>query len=62
MRNGETGELITTFKSGLEISMPVMCCRFNPAYKEIFYASSACGSIFMCNTHTKELSRFIFGR
>lgn len=62
MRNGGTGELIATLKSGLEISMPVMCCRFNPVQKEIFYASSACGSIFMCNTYTKEFSRFIFGR
>ncbi|CAL1673408.1 unnamed protein product [Lasius platythorax] len=60
MRNGGTGELIATLKSGLEISMPVMCCRFNPVQKEIFYASSACGSIFMCNTYTKEFSRFIF--
>lgn len=31
-------------------------------HKDIFYASSACGNIFMCNTHTKEFSRFIFGR
>ncbi|KAL6432258.1 hypothetical protein ACFW04_006723 [Cataglyphis niger] len=60
IRNGETGELTATLKSGLEISMPVMCCRFNPVHKEIFYASSACGNIFMCNTHTKEFSRFIF--
>ncbi|XP_029671683.1 uncharacterized protein LOC115240561, partial [Formica exsecta] len=60
IRNGGTGELTATLKSGLEISMPVMCCRFNPVHKDIFYASSACGNIFMCNTHTKEFSRFIF--
>ncbi|GAB1862882.1 WD repeat-containing protein 5-like protein [Camponotus japonicus] len=60
IRNGKTGELTASLKSGLEISMPVMCCRFNPVHKDIFYASSACGNIFMCNTHTKEFSRFIF--
>ncbi|XP_070164119.1 uncharacterized protein [Polyergus mexicanus] len=60
IRNGRTGELTAILKSGLEISMPVMCCRFNPVHKDIFYASSACGNIFMCNTHTKEFSRFIF--
>ncbi|XP_011878123.1 PREDICTED: uncharacterized protein LOC105567672 [Vollenhovia emeryi] len=61
IRNGETGELEGTLKSDLESSMPIMCCRFNPARSEIFYASSACGIIFMCNTHTKEFSKFIFG-
>lgn len=61
IRNGKTGELRTTLRSGLGISMPIMCCRFNPVQKEIFYASSACGNIFMCTTDTKEFSRFILG-
>ncbi|XP_025987515.2 WD repeat-containing protein 5 homolog [Solenopsis invicta] len=60
IRNGETGELEGTLKSGLESSMPIMCCRFNPIYSEIFYASSACGIIFMCNTYTEEFSKFTF--
>ncbi|XP_011687327.1 PREDICTED: WD repeat-containing protein 38-like isoform X2 [Wasmannia auropunctata] len=59
LRNGETGDLEGTFKSGLESSVPIMCCRFNPIRSEIFYASSACGIIFMCNTHTKDFSRFV---
>ncbi|XP_012056670.1 PREDICTED: dynein assembly factor with WDR repeat domains 1-like, partial [Atta cephalotes] len=58
LRNGETGELEETFKSGN--SMPIMCCRFNPVHSEIFYASSACGIIFICNTYTKEFSQFVF--
>ncbi|XP_036141673.1 pre-mRNA-splicing factor PRP46 [Monomorium pharaonis] len=57
--NGETGELEETLRSGLASSMPIMCCRFNPIHNEIFYASSACGMIFACNTHTKEISRFV---
>ncbi|KYN31736.1 WD repeat-containing protein 38, partial [Trachymyrmex septentrionalis] len=57
LRNGETGELEGTFKSHLENS--IMCCRFNPVYSEIFYASSVSGIIFMCNTYTKEFSQFI---
>ncbi|KAG5311675.1 WDR38 protein, partial [Acromyrmex insinuator] len=61
LRNGETGKLEETFKShDLKNSMPIMCCRFNPVHSEIFYAASACGIIFMCNTYTKELSRFVF--
>ncbi|EZA57768.1 hypothetical protein DMN91_002830 [Ooceraea biroi] len=60
IRNGTTGELKATLKSGLETSMPIMCCRFNPVRRDVFYASSACGTIFMCDTRTKEFSRFIF--
>ncbi|XP_066600648.1 uncharacterized protein [Prorops nasuta] len=59
VRNGETGELKTTLRSGLDTSFPVMCCRFNPIRKDVFYASSACGNIFMCTTDTNEFTRFI---
>ncbi|XP_057336002.1 uncharacterized protein LOC130674627 [Microplitis mediator] len=59
IRNGENGELRTTLRSGLDTSLPVMCCRFNPIYDNIFYASSACGNIFLCMTDTNIFSRFI---
>lgn len=61
VRNGQTGELRVTVRSSLETSFPVMCCRFNPIHPEIFYASSACGSIFMCKTTTHEFTCFIEG-
>lgn len=38
-----------------------MCCRFHPIRDNIFYASGACGNIFMCTTDTNEFSRFIEG-
>ncbi|XP_043277739.1 uncharacterized protein [Venturia canescens] len=59
VRNGETGELRNTLRSGMEASFPIMCCRFNPIRPETFYASSACGNIFLCTTNTNEFSRFI---
>ncbi|KAK0181772.1 hypothetical protein PV327_004026 [Microctonus hyperodae] len=59
IRNSETGQLRTTMRSGLDTSLPVMCCRFNPVNDNIFYASSACGNIFMCAVDTNEFSRFI---
>ncbi|CAG5099982.1 Similar to wdr5: WD repeat-containing protein 5 homolog (Dictyostelium discoideum) [Cotesia congregata] len=59
IRNGENGEFRTTLRSGLDTSLPVMCCRFNPFYDNIFYASSACGNIFLCMTDTNVFSRFI---
>ncbi|XP_048505955.1 guanine nucleotide-binding protein subunit beta-like isoform X2 [Athalia rosae] len=59
VRNGETAELKATLRSSMETSFPVVCCRFNPSRKDIFYASSACGNIFLCTTSTYEFSRFI---
>lgn len=62
LRSGETGELKATIRSSMETSFPVMCCRFNPSRREIFYASSACGNIFACTTNNYEFTRFIVGQ
>ncbi|XP_015175200.1 PREDICTED: WD repeat-containing protein 38-like [Polistes dominula] len=59
IRSGETAQLKATLRSGMATSFPVMCCRFHPLKKNTFYASSACGNIFQCNTDNKELIRFI---
>ncbi|XP_012270863.1 uncharacterized protein LOC105694596 [Orussus abietinus] len=59
VRNGTTGDLRATLRSGLESSFPVMCCRFNPVQPTILYASSACGNIFMCVVDTSQFKRFI---
>ncbi|KAF7998170.1 hypothetical protein HCN44_009568 [Aphidius gifuensis] len=59
IRNGETGALKATLKGALPTSLPMMCCRFNPIHENIFYASGACGNIFLCTTDTLEFSRFI---
>ncbi|XP_008211587.1 uncharacterized WD repeat-containing protein all2124-like [Nasonia vitripennis] len=59
LRNGETGELRVTIRSSLETSLPVTCCRFHPIQKEILYAASACGSIFICKLDNIEFWKFV---
>lgn len=62
VRNGETGELRATIRSSLETSFAVTCCRFHPIQKEIIYASSACGRIFICKLDKIEFWKFVEGK
>nr|KAF7413182.1 hypothetical protein H0235_013033 [Vespula pensylvanica] len=42
IRSGETAQLKATLRGGMETSFPIMCCRFHPNRKNIFYTSGAC--------------------
>ncbi|XP_063982240.1 uncharacterized protein LOC135165155 [Diachasmimorpha longicaudata] len=59
MRNGETGQLLSTLRLAPEESLPIMCCQFHAIEGMILYASSACGKIFICNLDTEECFKFI---
>ncbi|XP_058793004.1 WD repeat-containing protein 38-like [Phymastichus coffea] len=58
LRNGDTGELRNSLKAALETSFPVTSCCFHPINRNIIYASSACGSIFLCKMNTVEFYNF----
>ncbi|KAJ8673544.1 hypothetical protein QAD02_004806 [Eretmocerus hayati] len=60
LRNGETSELRATVRSGLETSLPVTYCCFHPINKEILYASSSCGSLFMCRLDEIQFWKFAY--
>lgn len=62
LRNGDSGELRSTIRSGLESSLPATCCRFHPTRKEIIYVSSACGNIYQCKVDEVQFWKFAEGK
>ncbi|XP_014226448.1 general transcriptional corepressor tupA-like [Trichogramma pretiosum] len=58
LRNGKTGELRMTIKCSLDTSLPITSCRFHPNEKEVFFASSASGNIYLCRTDNIEFWKF----
>nr|CAD7416564.1 unnamed protein product [Timema cristinae] len=58
----ETGKLLGTLRSGLDQGLPIMSMRFHPAIKHKFYAASACGNVFLCDSSAGEFSKFVEGK
>ncbi|KAL2718894.1 WD repeat-containing protein 5 [Vespula squamosa] len=59
IRSGETAQLKATLRGAMETSFPIMCCRFHPIKKNVFYTSGACGNIFQCTTDKNEINKLI---
>nr|CAD7576940.1 unnamed protein product [Timema californicum] len=55
----ETGKLLGTLRSGLDQGLPIMSMRFHPVIKHKFYAASACGNVFLCDSSAGEFSKFV---
>lgn len=61
VRKAEDGSVLRTVKGPDSQNIPAMSLHFHPQRKDVFYAASACGNIFMCSDQKDRHETFAHG-